>query len=105
MKKIIASVFALAVLYGCGPSKADLEAKARQGFIWDYQVGAFVQDTTVARDEVTGEVHDDIETRVIDGCEYLVLKVRCGSCNTSDNAGIVHKGNCKNPVHNPNPDQ
>lgn len=32
------------------------------------------------------------ETKIIDGCEYIVTRNSYGN-------GLTHKGNCKNPIH------
>lgn len=97
-------VMLLLLFYGCGPSKAELEAKEKAGFKWDGGLGAFIQDT--AFKAVPGQ--SDIEIRTIDGHEYIILKNSgcCSSasshadaCGNNSNVGITHKWNCSSPIH------
>jgi hypothetical protein len=115
MKKTLLSVFALtyllgfslALFYGCGPSKAELEARQKaaveQGLKWDDNLNAFVQDTSASVSiNVQSTGYSDIEFRTLaDGCEYIILKANCQSCPNS-NASIIHKPTCSNtnPNHN-----
>lgn len=42
-------------------------------------------------------------TEIIDGCEYIVSTSSGGDGSIVET--LAHKGNCKNPIHNPKPKQ
>lgn len=82
----------VALFYGCGPSKAELEARAKKEKFNPYKTPVQEEKEVVTED---GEIeYDDIEIRVIDSCEYIVW------IETHHTAGnIIHKFNCRNPIH------
>ena len=96
-----------APIISCGPSKAELEAKQKRGFVWNRNTGDFEKSPTSNNIYETPEQlpqpieeesdccpYEDIEVRVIDSCEYIIyLQVH----HTTGN--IIHKANCRNPIH------
>lgn len=95
MKKILINSFILSLLtitiLSCGPSKAEMEAKEKQGFEWID--GGWIKSSD------KGDIpYADIEIRVIDSCEYILWT----SEHSYEQNGICHKGNCKNPIHREN---
>jgi len=115
MKKNITPLitfFALCVFVvqfiGCGPSKMELEAHAKQGMVYNYETHQFVKDAPNPYEEHTEEEpqpptsseeigYDDIEIRVIDSCEYILWNDKQHSVGN-----LVHKANCRNPIHKTN---
>lgn len=75
-------------LTGCGPSKAQLEAKERA----KNQIYTDLDTTSDEGDYYLG----DIEIRVIDSCEYIIAAIY------SSGISITHKANCRNPIHQKN---
>ena len=66
---VLSCSFTALLMFGCGPSKEEMEAKER------------------AEGHVTSV--DGYDVIVIDGCEYLEKR-------TSHGEVLTHKGNCKN---------
>jgi len=99
MKKIISILFVLFALLmfgffiGCGPTRAEMEAKQAQGFKYDSETGNFVPKS---EDEIKNGSRNyrDIEIRVIDECQYIIW-----AGNWSNKGMIIHKENCNNPIH------
>lgn len=99
----------LSPFMSCGPSKAELEAKERQGFTWDSKMGAFVQtgiDSTQNDDsENSRNRGEEFKIKTIDNCEYIILKEYpitesdWSGSQQSANVAIIHKANCSNPIH------
>ena len=92
---------------GCGPSKQEIEERAKQGQVWSREKGGFVQTAgnpyetpteQTTQPQISNEdiVYDDIEVRVIDSCEYILWQ----NAHSNSSGNIVHKANCRNPIHN-----
>lgn len=87
MKKILFILPILLLLAGCGPSRAELEAQAREKGI--------TVDSAIAEYH-SGHFHGDhpqdftryVKTATVDGCQYLIY-----------GESIIHKANCNNSIH------
>jgi hypothetical protein len=70
VKKGLLGLFAIGMMAGC--TESNLKTKR----------------TTI----ILNDGDDPMQVVTIEGCEYLL-------CNNSHGDVIIHKGNCKNPIH------
>lgn len=89
-KSLLSSICGLIVVLswisGCGPTKEELEAKNRAK-------NEMYEANPAISEEDFVEV-DNIKVQVIDSCEYIIY-----GAGFSNKGCIIHKANCRNPVH------
>lgn len=100
MKKLISlSILLTCLLFGCGPSRQEIEARRASGEIKTYEVPVSIGKIYYDGDTIVESYPEKFSYTIVKFQHHEYIRFDNGQ-----NAWGAHSGACPNPIHRYNPD-